>query len=307
MGTQDRVFCIPSKGLDYQKGGFEMFGRWKKPIIIFILFSLWTSLTNIVSADEDRIAQYISINGVKVESLRSQQVEGSVRLVGNTNKEKIKILVTKDKTQTWYEVKLDNGKFDEEVWLSLGKGNYTVAIMVNETERKYSYGPKFIIHNTQEVDKYSVPGKDIESNDEDIIKLAEQIVGGLNSDLEKAQAIHNWVSKNINYDYEKYIKHQNNNYDNQYGALTTLESKKGVCYDYAALVAALGRAVGLQTKMIKGEGITESFRGYHAWNEIYISEENRWLKLDATFSSTSGQYYFDSAKFDESHIKADEC
>ena len=259
---------------------------------------------NVINADEVR---YISINGVKVESLQNKMAEGSVHLIGSTIKEKIKILVTKDKAQTWYEVKLDNGKFDEKIWLNSGKGKYTVAIMVNETERKYSYGPKFAVENIEEVDKYSVPGKYIESHDDKIIKLAEEIISDLDSDLEKAQAIHNWVSKNINYDYEKYSKHLSSNYDNQYGALITLESKKGVCFDYAALVAAIGRAAGLQTKMVKGEGVNQSFRGYHAWNEIYISEENRWVKLDATFSSTSGQDYFDSAKFDESHIKAEEC
>jgi len=281
-----------------------MLRPWKKSMLIFALFILWTSSISIANADEVR---YININGVKVESLQSEKAEGSVHLIGSTIKGKIKILVTKGKEQVWYEVKLDKGNFDEEIWLNAGKGKYTVAIMVNETERKYSYGPKFTVDNTQEVDKYSVPGKDIESDDEKIIKLAEEIVSGLDKDLEKAQAINNWVAKNINYDYEKYIKHQNNNYDNQYGALITLKSKKGVCYDYAALVAALGRAAGLQTKMIKGQGITEGYEGYHAWNEIYISEENRWLKCDATFSSTSGQDYFDSAKFDESHVKAEEC
>ncbi len=281
-----------------------MLRLWKKSILIFILFLLGTSITSIVSADK---VQYININGVKVESLQSDKTQGSVHLTGSTSKEKIKVLVTKDKEQVWYEVKLDNGKFDEEIWLSSGKGKYTVAIMVNEIERKYSYGPKFTVENTQEVDKYSAPGKDIESDDEKIIKLAEEIVSGVDSDLEKAQAINDWVSRNIRYDYEKYINHLNNDYDNQYGAKVTLESQKGVCYDYAALVAALGRAAGLRTKMVKGEGITESYRGYHAWNEIYISEQNRWLKLDTTFSSTSGQDYFDSAKFDESHIKADEC
>jgi len=40
-----------------------------------------------------------------------------------------------------------------------------------------------------------------------------------------------------------------------------LETGKGVCYDFSALVAALGRASGLQVKMIKG-----NFIGHTATN-----------------------------------------
>jgi len=54
--------------------------------------------------------------------------------------------------------------------------------------------------------------------------------------------------QNIKYDYDKYLRQLNKNYDNAYGALNTLETGKGVCYDFSALVAALGRASGLQVK-----------------------------------------------------------
>ncbi|HYE12652.1 MAG TPA: transglutaminase-like domain-containing protein, partial [Patescibacteria group bacterium] len=138
--------------------------------------------------------------------------------------------------------------------------------------------------------------------DKPIVEKAAEITENLTGDREKAKAIYNWVSKNIDYDYEKYNKHLNNDYDNEYGALLALNTKKGVCYDYAALVAALGRASGMQTKVVKGTGKVNGTSGYHAWNEIYIANESKWIKLDATFAAVADENYFDRKDFDESHI-----
>jgi len=71
--------------------------------------------------------------------------------------------------------------------------------------------------------------------------LAKELTKDAKTDREKAQKIYNWVVKNIKYDYDKYLRQLNKNYDNAYGALNTLETGKGVCYDFSALVAALGR------------------------------------------------------------------
>ncbi len=248
---------------------------------------------------------YISQNGVSVIPIESK-ADGLIKLQGKTKVDKLKILVMRDKDQKWFDVNINEGNFNEEIWLTEGTGSYTVALMVNEDGRKYSFGPKFTIKNTKEVNKYLAPTKHIESNNEKVIELSRKIVEGKNTDLEKVKAIYEWVADNIKYDYKKYSNHQKNNYDNNYGALVTLETNKGVCYDYSTLVAALGRAAQLETKVIEGEGITNGFRGLHAWNEIYISEENRWIKLDSTFAATSGSNYFDTEDFDDSHIKEKE-
>jgi transglutaminase-like putative cysteine protease len=174
--------------------------------------------------------------------------------------------------------------------------------MVNEYDRKYSFGPKIIAENIKEINALLVPDKYIESMDKPIVDKAAEITKGLTSNRQKAKAIYNWVSENIDYDYVKYGKHLNNDYDNEYGALLALKTGKGVCYDYATLVAALGRASGLQTKVVMGTGKVNGTRGYHAWNEIYIEDESKWIKLDTTFAAVSNKNYFDSENFDESHI-----
>ncbi|MFZ7104357.1 MAG: transglutaminase-like domain-containing protein [Peptococcaceae bacterium] len=267
-------------------------------ILIFALFFVFIG-GQAVSAAE---VNYTTVNGVKIARLSDREVKGSVKISGETSKEQIKIRVTKNNKQVWYEADLQKGCFNEEIWLTQGIGTYEIAVMVHEFANKYSYGPKFSVKSVQEVNEFLVPAKHVESNDPGIIKQAEKIVTGLTTDLEKARAIYEWVTANIQYDYVKYGKHLENNFDNQYGAVHTLLTKKGVCYDYAALTAALGRAVGLQVKVVEGQGILGTFRGFHAWNEIYITPENRWINVDTTFGAAEEKEYFDNADFNNNHL-----
>lgn len=246
---------------------------------------------------------HIEKNGVLLAKIPSNDAHGKIQLSGETSKDKIKILMKKDQTQKWFDISVKHGKFQEEIWLTDGKGIYTLTIMVHVKDRQYSYGPEITINNLSEPNKYLVPSKHVESNDEAIITIAAEITSGKTTDTDKAQAIYQWVVKNIQYDYDKLLKHDSQNYSSQYGAVNTLETKKGVCYDYATLTAALGRAVNLQVRVVKGEGVTKVFKGLHAWNEVYITEENKWISIDTTFASTSGKSYFANKDFDKDHTK----
>ncbi|MBB6214348.1 transglutaminase-like putative cysteine protease [Anaerosolibacter carboniphilus] len=280
-----------------------------KSKLFFNVLLLWTTFTFIMMMGQAVYAEetnYITKNGVSVVKLDSRQVEGSVSLEGKTQKEKIKLLVKKDSTSTWLDVNVKNGKFQENIWLTQGTGDYSISIMIHEEDRKYSYGPTLNIENKTAINKYLSPTKHVESDDEEIIKLAKEITNVNDTELDKAKAIYRWVVENITYDYEKYNKHQNNDYDNNYGAVYTYTTKKGVCYDYATLTAALSRAVGIQTKVVKGEGKLGSFKGLHAWNEIFIPEKGQWIPVDTTFGNTTGKDFFDNVDFYTSHTKTEE-
>lgn len=270
----------------------------KKNLSIFLLIIIFvTALPFDVNADE-----MIQQNGVKLYTPSSKQVEGYINIQGETSKNKLKLMVLRNNEQLWYDVKLQNGRFEQQLWLNKGIGGYTIYVMVNEYDRAYSYGPMLVVENTKELNPLLSPDKDIESADKDIIAKALELTKNCKTDIEKAKAIYQWVADHIEYDYDKYSKHLNGNYDNQYGALWTLKTKKGVCYDYATLVAALGRAAGLQSKVVKGIGISQGVRSYHAWNEIYASDQCKWIKLDATFASTTGENNFNNENFDETHV-----
>ncbi|GAE89611.1 transglutaminase-like domain-containing protein [Acetivibrio straminisolvens] len=278
-----------------------------KKIVSSIIMLVLTVIifTNAGFAVTTTITEYIKSNGVSLQKIPSD-VEGKVTLTGETVNSLIKILIIKDDIQRWYEVKLVDGKFNEEIWLIDGKGKYQVSVLVHKKDRVYTFGPTVFVENTVEVNRFTVPTLHVESNNEDIIALAQELTKDAKTDREKAENIYNWVVNNIRYDYDKYLRQINKNFDNIYGALNTLETKKGVCYDYSALVAALGRASGLQVKMIKGNFIGTYGNELHAWNEIYISEEKRWINVDSTFGSTLRTSYFDNRDFNKNHEKLEE-
>ena len=113
-------------------------------------------------------------NGVALEELPNL-VNGKVVLKGSTSKDKIKVIVSKDNIANWYDVNLTNGKYNEEIWLINGKGKYKASVVVHEYDRTYSYGPTIEINNNVDVNRFLVPTKHVESNNEEIIELAKTL------------------------------------------------------------------------------------------------------------------------------------
>ena len=65
-------------------------------------------------------------------------------------------------------------------------------------------------------------------------------------------------------------------------ASDVLESKVGVCRDYATLFAAMARAVGVPSKVVSGIMYLNDGFYYHAWVECWVGE---WVPFDATMPS----------------------
>jgi hypothetical protein len=119
---------------------------------------------------------------------------------------------------------------------------------------------------------------------------------------DKAKLIYNWVGSNINYDYEKADRVLGNDFDIKSGAIPTFQTKQGICFDYACLYVAMARANGLKVRIMTGEGFNGVSWVSHAWNEVYIPEEDKWYKVDPTFFK--GGNYFNSRRFDLDHRDA---
>lgn len=273
--------------------GISMKSKFSKMLLAIIVAA---SLSFIPAAADN--TSYITENGVKLERPETSRVEGHVRISGSTTQKKIKLLVVGADKQVWYEIKLDSGKFNEEIWFD-SPGKYTIRVMVNEYDRKYSYGPGITLENTEELNQYLIPEKHIESNDAAIIDTARRITKGYSGGIERVKAIYEWVIDNMEYDYDKLYKHSQGKYDNQYGAVNAIKTKRGVCYDYSTLTAALARSLGIQAKVVEGNLSKSPFKGFHAWNEVFIPELDSWISIDTTLGDTTGESYFDFEKHDE--------
>lgn len=135
----------------------------------------------------------------------------------------------------------------------------------------------------------------------DIGQAAVQIAG-TGGEKEKAEKLYDWVGSRIQYDYDKVSDYENKGVWHEQKPRDTYDTRRGVCIDYARLYAVMARSVGLQVRVVTGLG-ADGRGGYgsHAWNEVYIPGEERWIELDPTWAS--GGDWFDRENFSDTHIK----
>jgi transglutaminase-like putative cysteine protease len=133
---------------------------------------------------------------------------------------------------------------------------------------------------------YLNPDKDIHSKHAAIVNLARRITRNCRNDYEMARAIHDWVARNIYYDYDA-LASSPNNYPK--GAMDVLMSGKTLCGGFANLTAALLRSIGIPCRAVAGYSASNGIwtdeninaDPNHAWNEAYVAE--RWLIMDVAW------------------------
>ena len=100
------------------------------------------------------------------------------------------------------------------------------------------------------------------------------------SDVEKVQAIYDWMTENIYYDNENL---NNDSYLLQYTAYAALVNKTSVCQGYANLLYRFLLEEGIDCRIISGIG----GGGPHAWNIIGL--DGLYYNADATWDATYAQ------------------
>ena len=127
------------------------------------------------------------------------------------------------------------------------------------------------------------PNRYLQSDHEDIIKLARKAVGGTKDAGEAARRIEAFVADYID------------NKDLSVGyasAVEVVRSRQGDCSEHAVLAAAMCRAVGIPAQMVTGIAYVDDWSGLqgfggHAWVQVYIGRgKGRWVGLDPTFKGT---------------------
>ncbi|WP_251860986.1 transglutaminase-like domain-containing protein [Clostridium sp. Marseille-Q2269] len=118
----------------------------------------------------------------------------------------------------------------------------------------------------------------------------------------KARIIYDWIGTNIAYDHDKADKVLNDDFQVKSGAIPTFNSRSGICFDYSCLFIAMCRANDIKVRLVTGEGFNGVSWVSHAWNQVYIPEEGRWINVDTTFYK--GGNYFDTKRFQLDHRKS---
>lgn len=136
-----------------------------------------------------------------------------------------------------------------------------------------------------------------------IDETAREIVGSEQNSKKKANLLYKWVSQNIAYDYQKAALINKDIGGTSSGSIMAFNTGRGICFDYSCLYISMCRATGLKVRLITGLGYSGIAWGDHAWNQVYATEEGRWIDVDTTFG-TNGNY-FDKRDFSVDHRYAE--
>jgi transglutaminase-like putative cysteine protease len=106
----------------------------------------------------------------------------------------------------------------------------------------------------------------------------------------QVESIRAWIHKNIKYQYDTS--------NTTTSAIDTVNSKVGVCRDFAHLGIALCRSISIPARIVVGYLYDLKPMDLHAWFEAYIG--NKWYIFDATQAIPKGNriavaYGFDAA------------
>ena len=100
---------------------------------------------------------------------------------------------------------------------------------------------------------------------------------------QKVQAIYNWITANVKYDYSNL---NNPAYWLQYTAYAAAVQKKAVCQGYANLFYRLANDAGIDCRIITGKAYNRDGAADHAWNIVRMAD-GKYYCLDATWDAGS--------------------
>ena len=111
--------------------------------------------------------------------------------------------------------------------------------------------------------------------------ILPQLSLGGKTTYQKVQAIYNWITANVKYDYS----HMNDpTYWPQYTAYAAAVQKKAVCQGYANLFYRLANDAGVDCRIITGKAYNDDGTADHAWNIVRM-EDGKYYCLDATWDA----------------------
>lgn len=177
---------------------------------------------------------------------------------------------------------------------SSGGSTYQVSCYQQISDSQYAalYADTLEIKLANEFLPFLYPNQYVNfTPDSEASKLALSMVSEDTSDIDALQTIYNYVVSHVTYDYDLADTVASGYLPN---IDETLQTGKGICFDYAALTAAMLRSCDIPCKLQIG------YAGdiKHAWINVYIRSRgwvdkavefsgDSWSRMDPTFDSNS--------------------
>lgn len=218
--------------------------------------------------------------------------QGYLTAVSSSEDQKMNVQLTADDSVV-YSYFLSPGE-SAVIPFSSGSGSYQICCyqQIDDTQYAALFAEVLDVSLQNEFLPFLYPNQYVNfTPDSASSKLALSIVSEDASDVDALQAIYNYVIENISYDYELADTVESGYIPDIDAAL---QSKKGICFDYAALTAAMLRARDIPCKLQIGYAGSVK----HAWISVYIRSKgwvdnaiefsgDSWSRMDPTFDSNS--------------------
>ena len=179
--------------------------------------------------------------------------------------------------------------------LTRGSGLYSITVLENVEGQLFAT----VLHTTVEVELYDellpflTPNRYVNFNkNSNAVALAYELAIGARTELEVVRAIYAYIIQNISYDHELAAQITSGIVATYVPDIDrTLKTRVGICFDYAALMAAMLRSQNIPTRLEIGF-VTDI---YHAWVSIHTQDYGwihavhfsgyGWSLMDPTFSA----------------------
>ena len=212
-----------------------------------------------------------------------------VRFTGQTDK-RLKVQVKGPKTTYTYNLPRDQWTVFP---LSDGDGSYQVVVYQNVSGSQYAtvLSAGISVKLKDEFAPFLRPNQYVDYTDaKKTVEKGAELCKGLTEPLEKVAAVYDYVVDTLRYDYDKAATVTS-------GYLpvldTVLKEKKGICFDYAALMTAMLRSQEIPCKLVVGY----ADEVYHAWISVWTEKDgwvdgviffdgSVWKRMDPTFASS---------------------
>ena len=231
-----------------------------------------------------------SENGAVIDASNTNDGYIMVKYEGNAAA-RLKVLI-KGPRGTDFNYNLNTGGNYEVFALPEGNGEYTVGVYQNTEGTKYItlLSKKISVTLNSEYAPFLVPNQYVNyTASSKAVQIGSQLAGNTGSTLDAIAAVYDYVSQNISYDQQLAATVQSGYVPD---VDQVLNKQKGICFDFASLMASMLRSQGIPTRLVIGYAGT----AYHAWLDVYTPETGwieavvffdgkTWKLMDPTFAA----------------------
>ena len=254
-----------------------------------------TAPTTYAASAEAADTGYLTTRAAVIAELRSQMIDRQ-----STIEFKVKLEPGTIDLKDWWEEAISHvtGDGSSGDFLRWQFKSYGAGAKPEEFNESWTGGYEV----TYTVMWYTTSQQETQLNSYIKTTILPQLALGGKTTYQKVQAIYNWITKNVRYDYA----HLNDStYKLQYTAYAAAINKTAVCQGYANLFYRLANDAGIDCRIITGTADGgNGVWGPHAWNIVKMDDGNYYC-LDATWDegrSSCSYFLKGTAAFNKDHL-----